>query len=464
MAYTLLSLKDLTELKTRRGTSSNTASASILGYTYPSTEGYTTFVWDDSSLLIADDIEVIQPSVGPSNGRWLRVSLNNDSQIPSDWSSSINPSQILNKPSTISGFGITDAYTKAISDNRYLQSETDPTVPSYVKGITSSEVSNWNTSYSWGNHSLVGYITPGSISTLTNKSGNISQWSNNLGYITGITSGDIISSLGYTPYSTLNPSSYISSVTSSMVTTALGYTPLTTSRVLTINGVGWDLTTNRSWTVGDITSSSSYVNPTWITSLAYTKLTGTPTIPSNTSQISESSNLYYTDTRSRLALSAGTGISYNNSTGIITNSSPDQVVSLTPGSNISVSGTYPNFTVGSTATGPTFSTPTRALNTNYTISTTKNARVNYTIRVAYNITILVGSTGVATLQYSIDSGSTWTSVVSTSNSINLGLALTGYNDLNLSGEVPANSLVRINTTGTTNATMTIRSEQQEVLY
>ena len=50
------------------------------------------------------------------------------------------------------------------------------------------------------------------------------------------------------------------------------------------------------------------------------------------------------------ALSAGTGISYNNTTGVITNSAPDQTVSITAGSGISVSGTYPSFTVASTIT------------------------------------------------------------------------------------------------------------------
>ena len=45
-------------------------------------------------------------------------------------------------------------------------------------------------------------------------------------------------------------------------------------------------------------------------------------------------------------LSAGTGISYNNTTGVITNSAPDQTVAITAGTNItSVTGTYPNFTI-----------------------------------------------------------------------------------------------------------------------
>jgi len=64
-----------------------------------------------------------------------------------------------------------------------------------------------------------------------------------------------------------------------------------------------------------------------------------------TTNISEGTNQYYLDSRARSALSAGTGISYSTSTGVITNSAPDQTVALTAGTGISTSGTYPNFTV-----------------------------------------------------------------------------------------------------------------------
>lgn len=75
----------------------------------------------------------------------------------------------------------------------------------------------------------------------------------------------------------------------------------------------------------------------------------------STTNITEGSNLFYTDSRSRLALSAGTGISYNNTTGVITNSSPDQTVVLTAGTGISTSGTYPNFTITNSAPDQTVS-------------------------------------------------------------------------------------------------------------
>ncbi|CAB5194422.1 Intramolecular chaperone auto-processing domain containing protein, partial [uncultured Caudovirales phage] len=65
--------------------------------------------------------------------------------------------------------------------------------------------------------------------------------------------------------------------------------------------------------------------------------------------ISEGTNLYYTDARARLSNSAGTGISYNSTSGVITNSAPDQTVSLTASTGISTSGTYPSFTITNTA-------------------------------------------------------------------------------------------------------------------
>ena len=78
---------------------------------------------------------------------------------------------------------------------------------------------------------------------------------------------------------------------------------------------------------------------------AYNSTTGVITIPTNNNQITNGA-AYITLT----SLSAGVGISYNNTTGVITNSAPDQTVSLTAGAGISVSGTYPSFTIASTIT------------------------------------------------------------------------------------------------------------------
>ena len=81
---------------------------------------------------------------------------------------------LTSKPTTLAGYGITDAATSAQGANAdtafgwgnhalagYLTSftETDPTVPSHVKAITTTNITNWNTAYSWGNHALAGYLT-----------------------------------------------------------------------------------------------------------------------------------------------------------------------------------------------------------------------------------------------------------------------------------------------------------------
>ena len=47
----------------------------------------------------------------------------------------------------------------------------------------------------------------------------------------------------------LDTNSYLTSITGAQVITALGYTPVTNQRTLTINGVGYNLSADRSWTV-----------------------------------------------------------------------------------------------------------------------------------------------------------------------------------------------------------------------
>ena len=51
----------------------------------------------------------------------------------------------------------------------YLTSftETDPTVPTHVKNITTTNVSNWNTAYGWGDHGAEGYLTGNQTITLS---------------------------------------------------------------------------------------------------------------------------------------------------------------------------------------------------------------------------------------------------------------------------------------------------------
>ena len=68
-----------------------------------------------------------------------------------------------------------------------------------------------------------------------------------------------------------------------------------------------------------------------------------------TTNVAEGTNEYFTQTKARNSVSAGTGISYVSSTGVITNAAPDQTVVLNAGTGISTSGTYPNFTITNTS-------------------------------------------------------------------------------------------------------------------
>ena len=118
----------------------------------------------------------------------------------------------------------------------------------------------------------------------------------------------------------------------------LGYIPVPNTRTITINGVTQDLTVNRSWTIA----------------------AGTGTVTS-------------------VGVSPGTGISASvanpTTTPIITitNTLPDRIVSLSNGTGISVTGSYPNFTI--TNTGLLAVTANNGL----TANTTSNVQLGGTL-------------------------------------------------------------------------------------
>jgi predicted heme/steroid binding protein len=101
-------------------------------------------------------------------------------------------------------------------------------------------------------------------------------------------------------------------LTSGDVTTALGFTPVTDARTITINGTTYDLTANRSWTIASgVTSFNTRTGAIVPTAGDYT-----------TALVTEDTNLYYTNTRSRNAISLTTtgtsgSATYDNTTGIL---------------------------------------------------------------------------------------------------------------------------------------------------
>ena len=121
-------------------------------------------------------------------------------------------------------------------------------------GITSAHIASalGFTPYSSANPS--GFIT-GITGPMVTTALGFTPYSaaNPSGYITGITSGMVTGALGFTPYSSANPSGYLSSINSAQVTTALGFTPYSNANPSGfISGI----------TSGMVTTALGYTPPT----------------------------------------------------------------------------------------------------------------------------------------------------------------------------------------------------------
>jgi len=94
------------------------------------------------------------------------------SQVTTGNPHDISFDDLTSTPTTLSGYGITDAYTKTAIDDAlalkydtsnpdgYLTTETDPTVPAHVKSIASGDITEWDAAYA---HSQVTTGNPHSV-------------------------------------------------------------------------------------------------------------------------------------------------------------------------------------------------------------------------------------------------------------------------------------------------------------
>ena len=320
-----------------------------------------------------------------SSADWIKFS--NTSTFDGTWGS------LAVKPTTLTGFGITDAMNTSHIAN----------------SITLSNITNWNTAYSWGNHAglykPVGYIpswnditnNPFSITSASNNqllrynsgSGKWENWTANYitgytetdpvftswnksagisitntqisnwssatsGFLTGITSGQIITALGFTPYNSTNPSGYTSNtgtVTSVAFSAPTGLTvsgtPITTSGTINLtitSGYAIPTTSQLFPGFGITVDKAAYGNHTHDYSGVYAALTHNhngiyePVIAAgtllqywrgdktwqtlNTTAVAEGANLYFTNARARAAISLTTtgnsgAATYSSATGII---------------------------------------------------------------------------------------------------------------------------------------------------
>lgn len=128
---------------------------------------------------------------------------------------------------------------------------------------------------------------------------------------------------------------------------------------LTINGTSFDISTNRSWNVGDLLSSGSYSNPTWITSLDGAKITGT--IPLSSIPASALERIYIYTGVETLPENAGLTTSNVQNGDVVKMDSTGLMYVVADDSALNVAGSFVEFTAGtasSVAWSGVTSTPT----------------------------------------------------------------------------------------------------------
>lgn len=209
--------------------------------------------WADNSIAIGNSASVSgETQYGDTNNN-----ITNSIQLGEGTNETSNTLQVWNYPllNKVTGL-IPDA---RISSNIARTSQI-PTVPTnvsaftndsgYITGITSSDVTTALGYTPYNSTNPNGYITSSALTGYATES-----WVGQQGYITGITSNDVTTALGYTPYNSTNPNGYITGVTSSDIITALGYTPAND----TLSNLGATASPNfdGEWVVKNVTIAAS---------------------------------------------------------------------------------------------------------------------------------------------------------------------------------------------------------------
>lgn len=114
------------------------------------------------------------------------------------------------------------------------------------------------------------------------------------------------------------------------------------------------------------------------------------------------------------------------------------------------------------------SSVSRALNSVFVPSTTKNALVSYSVDIAATLSLTTGQSGTVFLEISADGSTNWVELNRFTNgnsgSLTIGLNLTQTNTGTVSGSVPLGYSVRLRTAnGTGTPTFTYRSGQETTL-
>lgn len=121
----------------------------------------------------------------------------------------------------------------------------------------------------------------------------LSQFTNDSGYITGITSGNVTTALGFTPYNATNPSNYLSTV--NLTSNVTGTLPVanggTGATTLTgyIKGSGTSaLTASAAIPVADVTGAAPLASPTFTGTATFATLDALGSVRSNITTVAAS--------------------------------------------------------------------------------------------------------------------------------------------------------------------------------
>jgi hypothetical protein len=246
------------------------------------------------------------PSTGDSSTKIATTAfVKNQNYLTGD--SSFSWSNITGTPTSLAGYGITDAYTKTETNNIFSGST----------AITGYNKTNWDTAFGWGNHALAGYLT--TISGIA-AGGELSGTYPNPTLVNSAVTGKILSGLNLSGGGTISATDSILTAFGKIQNQISGLvggviyqgtwnadtnTPTLTSSVGTaghyyivsvagstnLNGItswavgDWAIFNGTQWDRVDNTDAVSSVNG----------FTGAVSL--TTSNISEGSNLYFTNPR-----------------------------------------------------------------------------------------------------------------------------------------------------------------------
>lgn len=266
--------------------------------------------------------------------------------------------------------------------------------------------------------------TSGSYTDLSNTPTALSDFTNDMGFLTGVTSSDVTTALGYTPYPDTNPNNYITPADTSNRWKGIAYTP-SNSEVISAIGYNPYPDSNPDGFVSDLNSFT-------------------------TTDLSEGTNLYFTPSRARSTISlevSGSTPNYNSSTGVIS---------------------LPNWSFNNSPSRSLVSTVNAA--NGFQVSSTRNSDVRYSVTINTTVSLSGNATGYVVLEIcptNSATGSDWIEVgrvtSGQSGTLVIGLTLTQQGGGQLAASVPAGWYTRIRTVNTAGSPSYTLNSSQEVL-